>query len=149
MTKEPSGYFEIGIFQPRTLENIGTLWRSAWQLGAAGIFTIGRMQRRQTSDVLKVDYRIPLRHFATLEDFLKSRPPGARIVGVEIGGTPLATFQHPRRAIYLLGSECNGLSKEALSICTSVVEIESVRYASFNVAVSGSIVMYHRNLTLA
>ncbi len=37
-------YFEIGIFHPKTKENIGTLWRSAYQLGAAGIFTIGKRQ---------------------------------------------------------------------------------------------------------
>ena len=60
------GYFEIGIFQPKHWENVGTLWRTAWQMGAAGIFTIGGKPRRQTTDVLRVDKRIPLRCY---EDF--------------------------------------------------------------------------------
>ena len=137
-------YFEIGIFQPRNKENIGTLWRSAWQLGAAGIFVIGRKQRKQTSDVLNVPQKIPLRHFESLDDFLIARPTGAQLIGVEFGGTSLSSFKHPSRAIYLLGSETNGLSKEALNVCNEVIQIESVNTLSYNVAVAGSIVMYHR-----
>ena len=147
MIPSSMGYFEIGIFQPRNTENIGTLWRSAWQLGASGIFTIGRRQREQTTDVLKVAYKIPLRHYETLEEFNHSRPVGAEIIGVEMGGTPLKEFVHPLRAVYLLGSEANGLSHAAMESCNHVVEIESVRYPSYNVAVSGSLVMYHRLLT--
>ncbi len=138
------GYFEIGIYQPCRMENIGTLWRSAWQLGAAGIFTIGKIQRRQGSDVLHTEYRIPYRMYETLEDFFAARPQGAEIIGIEMGGIPLRTFVHPKCAVYLLGSEANGLSKSALALCSQVVEIESIHYPSYNVAVSGSIVMYHR-----
>lgn len=137
-------YFEIGIFQPRNGENIGTLWRSAWQLGAAGIFTIGRKQRKQTSDVLNVPQKIPYRHFDSFEDFLISRPVGTQLIGVEFGGIPLSKFNHPSKAIYLLGSETNGLSKEILAACNAIVEIESVNYMSYNVSIAGSIVMYHR-----
>lgn len=142
------GYFEIGIFQPRTNENIGTLWRSAWQLGAAGIFTIGKKQRKQTSDILNVPERIPMRHYDSFAEFLTARPLGARLIGIEMGGTPLAGFSHPSRAIYLVGSETNGLSKQVLAHCDAVVELESLNYASYNLAVAGSIVMYHRFVTL-
>jgi len=37
------GYFEIGILHPRNSANVGTLWRSAYQLGASGIFIIGAL----------------------------------------------------------------------------------------------------------
>jgi tRNA(Leu) C34 or U34 (ribose-2'-O)-methylase TrmL len=43
-------YFEIGIYHPKTRNNVGTLWRSAYQLGASGLFTIGRRYERQSSD---------------------------------------------------------------------------------------------------
>lgn len=36
-------YFAIGIYHPKTEMNMGTLWRSAYQLGASYIFTIGSM----------------------------------------------------------------------------------------------------------
>ncbi len=137
-------YFEIGIFYPKRNENIGTLWRSAYQLGAAGIFTIGRPYKHQTSDVAKVEYQLPLRCYETFEEFEAARPVGAVLVGVELGGVPLAQFHHPAQAIYLLGSEANGLPPKVLARCQSVVSVEAINKASYNVAVAGSLVMYHR-----
>ena len=138
------GYFEIGIYNPRNDVNIGTLWRSAHQLGATGIFTIGRRYRRQTSDPFAVDAHIPLRWYPCFEDFLENRPHGAQLVGIEMGGTPLAGFQHPHQAIYLLGAEDNGLPAKVLEKCNAVIALEAVRQVSYNVAVTGSIVLYHR-----
>lgn len=140
-------YFEIGIFHFRSDENIGTLWRSAYQLGAAGIFTIGRPYKRQTSDVVGTEYQLPLRHFLNFEAFEAARPLGALLVAVELGGTSLAQFRHPEQAIYLLGSEANGLPPKVLAQCNAVISVESVNKASYNVAVAGSLVMYHRWLT--
>jgi tRNA G18 (ribose-2'-O)-methylase SpoU len=138
------GYFEIGIYQARREDNLGTLWRSAYQLGAAGLFTIGRQYRHQASDTEHAERLIPLRHYLTFEEFLQARPKGAALVGVEIGGQPLAGFTHPAQAIYLLGSENNGLPEKVLSACQYVISIEAVNKASYNVAVAGSLVMYHR-----
>ena len=139
-------YFEIGIYHPRNQLNIGTLWRSAYQLGAAGIFSIGRPYRNQSSDTARTMENIPLRSYLNFDEFMKNRAVGAVLVGIEIGGTPLASFTHPKQAIYLLGSEDNGFSKQVLGACNEVISIESIRSASYNVAVSGSIVMYHRYL---
>ena len=145
MITDNLGYFEIGIYRPKHWENVGTLWRSAWQLGAAGIFTIGGGKvKHQITDVLRVDKRIPLRCYDDFDAFLAARPQGAQLIGVEMGGEPLKTFVHAVRAVYLLGSEVDGLPREVLAKCQHVVEIESLNYASFNVAVSGSLVMYHR-----
>lgn len=138
------GYFEIGIYLPRNGMNVGTLWRSAQQLGAAGIFTIGRPYRRQTSDPFNAPGNIPLRWYEDFEQFLSSRPSGAQLVGIEMGGLPLAQFTHPDQGIYLLGSEDNGLPARVLEKCNAVIALEAVRQASYNVAVTGSIVMYHR-----
>jgi tRNA G18 (ribose-2'-O)-methylase SpoU len=136
-------YFEIGIYQPRNETNIGTLWRSAYQLGAAGIFVIGRQPRRQPADTARTMLHIPLRHFLTFEEFLQARPVGAQLVGVEIGGTPLAGFHHPQQAIYLLGAEDSGLPARILAQCNQVIAVEAVRKSSYNVAVTAAIVMYH------
>jgi tRNA G18 (ribose-2'-O)-methylase SpoU len=138
------GYFEIGIYRPRNELNLGTLWRSAQQLGAAGIFTIGRPYRHQASDLFNAREHIPLRSYPTFEDFLANRPVGAQLVGIEMGGTPLARFSHPPRAIYLLGAEDNGLPKKVIEHCNAVIALEAVSQLSYNLAVAGSIVMYHR-----
>ena len=138
------GYFEIGVFHPRSSDNVGTLWRSAYQLGAASIFTIGRPYRQQTSDTQHTAYEIPLRNYPTFEDFLTNRPVGALLIGVEMGGQPLSSFVHPERAIYLLGSESAGLPESVLQQCNAVIGLESINYPSYNLAVAGSLVLYHR-----
>ena len=142
-----SGYFEIGVYYPKTVQNIGTLWRSAYQLGAASIFTIGHRYKHQASDTLKVPSNIPLRMYADIDEFLACRPFAAQLIGVEMGGEPLGSFAHPRQAVYLLGSEDNGLPPSVLKMCQHIVSIEAVRTASYNVAMAGSIVMYHRLVT--
>lgn len=140
------GYFEIGIYHTKTAANVGTLWRSAYQLGAAGIFTIGRRYPKQAGDTLKTPRHIPLREYLTFEDFLRARPNSAVLIGVEMGGKPLAHAVHPPQAIYLLGAEDSGLPQHILERCDRMISIESERTESYNVAVAGSLVMYHRFL---
>jgi tRNA G18 (ribose-2'-O)-methylase SpoU len=140
------GFFEIGIYCTKTSENVGTLWRSAYQLGASGIFTIGKRFSKQVSDTCKASRHIPLREFLNFEEFQLARPYSSFLVGVEFDGKPLSKFCHPQRAIYLLGAEDFGLPECILKECNTIISIESVRQASYNVAVAGSIVMYQRLL---
>lgn len=142
------GYFEIGIYHTKTAANVGTLWRSAYQLGAAGIFTIGQRYLKQTSDTPKTYRHIPMREFLTFDEFISARPRNALIIGIEIGGRPLSKYCHPEQAIYLLGAEDNGLPDSIREQCNMLISIESLRTESYNVAVAGSIVMYHRYLSL-
>lgn len=128
----------------KTEANVGTLWRSAYQLGAAGIFTIWRRYPQQTSDTTKAWRHLPMREFATFDDFLAAQPYSCPIIGVEMGGKPLPSFSHPERAIYLLGAEDHGIPKEVLAKCQHVLSLPSVRSESYNVAVAGSLVMYDR-----
>ena len=137
-------YFEIGIMNPKTSHNIGTLWRSAYQLGASGIFMIGARYKKQASDTYKAYRHLPLRQFSDFESFYDSIPYDCKLVGIEMGGQVLGQFSHPKRCIYLLGAEDNGLSQEILSRCHEVVSLEAIQQPSYNVAVSGSIVMYDR-----
>ena len=138
------GFFEIGIYRGKTPANVGTLWRSAYQLGAAGIFTVGRRYPQQASDTVKAHRHIPLREFLDLDALLAAQPYGCPIVAIEMGGRPLQSFVHPERAIYLLGAEDNGIPASALARCQHVVSLPSVRTQSYNVSVAGSLVMYDR-----
>jgi len=58
----------------------------------------------------------------------------------------LSEFSHPPEALYVLGSEATGLPDHVKKDCDFIVTIESFRYASYNVAVAGSLVMYHRQI---
>lgn len=137
-------FFEVGVFQPKRTQNIGTLWRTALQLGASGLFTIGRRYSIQASDIFEAPRHIPLRHYLSFQDFLNDRPASIPLVAIEMGGERLTTFRHPDRAFYLLGAEDNGLPPFVLEKCDKVVSLEAVRQPSYNLAVSGSIVLYHR-----
>lgn len=138
------GYFEIGIHHSKTPANVGTLWRSAFQLGAAGIFTIGKRYPRQASDTVKAFRHVPLREHADFDAFMAALPYDCQLVGVEMGGRSLEKFTHPERACYLLGAEDHGLPPEVIKRCVHVVSIPAMRTESFNVAVAGSLVMWDR-----
>lgn len=143
------GYFGIGIERSKTEANVGTLWRSAFALGASFVFTIGRRYPRQSSDTTESWRHIPLLEYADVDDFRAHIPYDCQVVGVEI--TPdakaLETFTHPQRAIYLLGPEDGSLSARAAELCQHVVRFDSAY--CLNVAVAGTVVMYDRNAKAA
>jgi tRNA(Leu) C34 or U34 (ribose-2'-O)-methylase TrmL len=141
------GHFGIGVYQMKNGPNLGTLWRSAYQLGASYIFLIGPRFKKQASDTTKAWRHIPLFIYDTWEQFLEFVPYSTRVVGVEFPGRNLATFVHPERAIYVLGSEDNGLPRHLTGIHERV-EIPSVRQPCLNVATAGSIVLYDRLVKL-
>ena len=138
------GFFGIGIQNGKTPENLGVLWRSAQNMGASYIFTIGNRYAKQACDTHKAVGAMPYFHYDTFEDFFSNLPKGAMLVGVELDkkSEDLETFQHPRRCVYLLGAEDHGLSKMAKEKSHYLVKFQSI--LSLNVSVAGSIVMYDR-----
>ena len=49
--EQQSGYFGVGIVNGKSEANQGTLWRSAYQLGASFIFTVGARFDHRTDTV--------------------------------------------------------------------------------------------------
>jgi len=146
------GWFAIGIFRNKHLSNHGSLWRSAWQLGAAFLYTVedrlGAQPRpvEGNADTSQAWLRLPSFRFRAFEALREASPEGAALVAVEMGGEPLETFVHPERAIYLLGAEDQGLPPSVVTSCTHHVTLPTVREASLNVAACGAVVMYDREL---
>ena len=138
------GYFGIGIYHGKSEVNIGTLWRGAWQLGAAFIFTVGRRYKDQVSDTYKTWRNIPRFEYESLGDLQNAWPYNCQSVAIEMGGDPLISFKHPKRAVYILGAEDNGLPESVINMCGDIVSIPAIRQPSFNVAQAGTIVMYDR-----
>lgn len=137
-------YFGIGIYKPKTEENVGSLWRTAFVLGASYIFVIDAKYKKKSSDVLKVWARIPLFQYTTVDAFLDTVPYSCKIVGIEMdkNATPIQEYVHPDRAIYLLGSEDTGLTRELRHKCHDLVVLPGS--TSLNVAAAGSIALYDR-----
>lgn len=142
------GFFGVGVYHPKTEQNIGTLYRTAYLYDAAFVFTVGRRYKEQASDTPKTQRQIPLFHFATVEDLIEHLPNGSPLVGVELDprATPLHEFEHPRMATYLLGAEDHGLPVDVIDRCHSLVVLESIQPQSMNVSTAGSIVIYDRHI---
>ena len=138
------GFFGIGIQNGKTPENLGVLWRSAQNMGASYIFTIGNRYAKQACDTHKAVGAMPYFHYESFNDFYSNLPKGAMLVGVELDeeSEDLETFIHPRRCVYLLGAEDHVLSKLAKEKSHFLVKFKSI--LSLNVSVAGSIVMYDR-----
>ena len=144
-TYASEGFFGIGILNPEIEENIGTLWRSAYIMGASFIFTIGsRKFKKQSSDVTHTWSKIPLYLHQNFDDFYQSLPYSTQLIGIEMGehSTPLHNFNHPLRSVYLLGSESCGLPDNVIKQCHSIVSLPG--NFSLNVAIAGSILIYDR-----
>jgi tRNA G18 (ribose-2'-O)-methylase SpoU len=139
-------YFGIGIQNGKTPENHGVLWRSAQNLGASFIFTIGNRYAKQACDTHNAVKAMPYFHYDNFDEFYNYLPKGARLIGVELTdkAIDLETFNHPRRCVYLLGAEDHGLSKQAIEKSHYLVKFKS--QLSLNVSVAGSIIMYDRGI---
>ena len=141
--KNQRGYFGIGIYQPKVVENVGGLWRTAYCFGANFIFTIGCRYKKQPDDTPRVSRHTPLFSLDTVEDFKKFIPEDCQLICIErcLKTIKLKNFIHPERAIYLLGSEDHGIPEDIISI-NPVISIPTK--ICLNVAITGSIILYDR-----
>jgi len=144
--RDEEQFFGIGIYQPKTEHNIGTLWRSAFILGAQFIFIVDGKYTPQTSDTTKAYSKIPFYKYDSFDHFYDSLPYSTQLVGVEMSenSTAISTFAHPPRAAYLLGAENNGMPEKILKRCHHLIQLPGD--SSLNVGVCGSIVIYDRLL---
>ncbi len=141
---ENDGYFGIGVMQLQSEENLGTLWRSAYILGASFIFTIDHRYRHQSSDVQRAYTKIPLFQYKDFDHFYASMPHDCQLIGIEMDerSVPIKDFVHPARGVYLLGSEANGLAPSVIDRCHKLLSLPGEQ--SLNVSVAGSIVLFDR-----
>lgn len=139
------GYFGIGVFNAKTEANIGLLMRSAFCFGADFIFTIGKRYEHQATDTTWTERHHPLFHYKDFEDFLSHKPLKSNLIAVELDDSAksLYSYCHPESAIYLLGAEDNGIPKDILNMCDSIIAIPHLAMC-LNVSVAGSIVMNDR-----
>ena len=137
------GYFGIGIYDPKTGANIGSLMRSAYAFGADFTFTVKGEKGlfRHPTNTVRSERHLPHYEYNDLEHFMALMPVEKTLVGIDANeGVPLTTFAHPERAIYLLGREDGGLPPE---LVPDVRVNIPTRYC-LNVAAAGAIILYDR-----
>lgn len=135
-----SSVFAIGIWDFKYEENVGILWRTAFQLGADYIFSVGPSRHKYENDVHKTYRQLPYFVYSEQQWIV---PEDFTLVCIETGGMNLTNFKHPKRAVYLLGNETTGIPEEVMR-GSPIISVPSVRHYSYNVAVAGALVMYDR-----
>lgn len=137
------GFVGIGIYNGKFHQNIGSLFRSATQLGCDFVFTIGERYMHQKTDTMKCGRHIPIFNFKDWADFREHLPNNCETVGVEMcdRAIPLESHTPFSRVCYLLGAEDHGLPQEAIKSCRKIVKLPG--NISMNVACAGSIILYN------
>lgn len=138
------GYYGLAIYRPKKEVNVGSLLRTAQIFDASFIALIGSRYHRQSSDTFGAVHHIPLFEYDCFDSFYLNLPRSCQIVGVEQHerAKELKAYKHPLSAVYLLGAEDDGLPPAILDRCHDIVMLEGEK--SMNLAVAGSIVIYHR-----
>lgn len=145
--KHPSfarGYFGIALYRPKKDVNFGSLLRTAQIFDASFVALIGGRYHRQASDTFAAVHHVPIFEYDCFDSFYINLPRSCRIVAVEqhARAENLRVFRHPLSAVYLLGAEDDGLPPAIVDRCHSIVQLDGEK--SLNLAVAGSIVIYHR-----
>lgn len=138
------GYYGIAIYYPKRATNVGSLLRTSFIFDAAFLATIGKRYVKQASDTVQATRHIPLFEYEDFDAFYENLPRDCKLVGVELddGASMIEIYEHPQRAVYLLGAEDHGIPVQILNKCHDLIKIPGAY--SLNLAVAGSIVIYDR-----
>jgi tRNA(Leu) C34 or U34 (ribose-2'-O)-methylase TrmL len=131
----------IGLHQPKTPANVGSVLRAAHAYGAQMVATTGRRYHRTGTDTSRAFAHIPL---VETTDLLKVIPFNAVPVAVELrdDARSLFSYTHPRSAYYIFGPEDGSVPVEIVSQCRDVVYIPT-KYC-MNLAATVNVVLYDR-----
>ena len=135
------GYACIGLDNPKTDINVGSVLRAAGIYGAAMVATSGRRYKKAATDTMKHHRHIPLLCVSELRDVI---PFDCVPVAVDLvaGAQSLIEYEHPARAFYIFGAEDATLGERVLSWCREAVMIPTD--GCMNLAACVNVVLYDR-----
>lgn len=137
------GYAAIGLDNPKSKENVGSVLRAAGCYGAKMVASSGNRLR----GCYKTDTQAAYRHmpyFHQIKNIFDVLPYDCVPVAVDLidGATPLHEYQHPERAFYIFGGEDNTLGARITDKCRDVIYIPT-NYC-MNLAATVNVVLYDR-----
>jgi tRNA(Leu) C34 or U34 (ribose-2'-O)-methylase TrmL len=135
------GYAAIGLVQPKTPVNVGSVLRAAHCYGAAMVATTGQRYTRAPTDTMKAYRHLPV---IQADDLHSVVPFDCVPVAIDLieGARPLTTYAHPERAFYIFGPEDGTLGKSVTSWCRDVVYVPTA--FCMNLAACVNVVLYDR-----
>lgn len=145
----------------RSAYNVGAMFRTADGVGVTKIFLLGytptpldrfgRIQSEIAKTSLGASSEIAWSHHQSVGDIVAELEEVAvQVVAVEQGphSVSITSFVVPEKVAYIMGNEVEGVSKEALAIADTIVEIPMLgSKESLNVSVAAGIILYHGLVT--
>ena len=142
--RDYEGYACVGLVNPKTPANVGSVMRAAGCYGVHSVFYTGRRYEKACefrTDTKQVHLQIPLIGVEDLQDVI---PLGCVPVAIEIhpDARPLTHYTHPERAFYIFGPEDGSLSDKITAWCRDIVYVPT--QGCMNLAASVNVVLYDR-----
>ena len=138
----------IGLSNPKSPENVGSVLRAAGNFGVDSVFYTGQRYPRAVElnpDIPKmsrsVSEHIPISGVSCLIDAI---PENMNIICVEFAenAIPLPDYQHPDNAFYVFGPEDGTLSQDVIDRADAVVYVPTI--GCMNLAATVNVVLYDR-----
>ena len=136
------GYAGIGLDNPKSNVNVGSVLRAAGVYGASMVAASGGRWKSEKTDTMKAYRHMPFYHNV---DNLKDLIPFDCVpVAVDLleGATPLHEYKHPERAFYIFGAEDATLGARITDFCRDVIYIPT--NGCMNLAATVNVVLYDR-----
>ena len=138
----------IGLVNPKSPENVGSVMRSAGNFQVDSVFYTGERYPR----AVKLNPDIPDMHRKVSQDIPVSQvsclidkaPEDMKVVCVELAENALALpeFEHPHNAFYIFGPEDGTISQEVIDRADAVVYVPTK--GCMNRAATVNVVLYDR-----
>jgi len=138
----------IGLINPKSPENVGSVLRAGANFRVDGIFYTGHrypralMRNPAIPDMSrKLSENVPISGVSCL---LEDIAENMKIVCVEFAenATPLPEFNHPDAAYYIFGPEDGTLSQELIDRSDAVIYVPTI--GCMNLAATVNVVLYDR-----
>ncbi len=138
------GYACIGLFNPKSPENVGSVIRAAGCYGVHSVFYTGKrydLAKQFCTDKNKVHLDIPL---IGVDDLKTIVPLDCVPVAVELveGAKSLVDYKHPPRAFYIFGPEDGTLKKHITDFCRETIYVPT--NGCMNLAATANVILYDR-----
>lgn len=135
------GYAAIGLFHPKTKENVGSALRACHCYNAKMLAIQGKRFEKASTDTFKTHRHLPVLEVEELKQVI---PYDCVPVAVELieGAQNLVDYQHPERAFYVFGPEDGTLGKQVLDWCRDVIYVPTRQ--CMNLAATVNVVLYDR-----
>jgi tRNA(Leu) C34 or U34 (ribose-2'-O)-methylase TrmL len=135
------GFSAIGLFNPKTSINVGSVLRAAQCYGSALVTHTGQRYRTASTDTFKSARHIPLIH---TDDLFSVVPHDCVPVAVDLldDAIDITIYHHPERAFYIFGPEDGTLGRVITDRCRDRIFIPTK--GCMNLAACVNVVLYDR-----